>query len=138
MKSHPGISALVVLILIVIDKGTVSATCGQRSRGPVALIANGIKSNETDWPWHAAIFHFSVTLNVEYKCGGTIITPSAILTAAHCVHENGRRIIAERILVDLGKHVLTRLTNAQQFTVILAEIQSERFLIYCLLIISRL
>lgn len=119
MKAHEVIAiSLLTLIVFTVDKGSTT-TCGQRSKRPVALIANGLKANEGDWPWHAAIFHLSVGFNVQYQCGGTVITSSAILTAAHCVHEDGRRIIADRILVDLGKHILTQFTHAQQFAVML-------------------
>ncbi|KAG4079790.1 hypothetical protein HA402_014921 [Bradysia odoriphaga] len=93
------------------------STCGQRLSRPVPLIANGFKSIEGDWPWHSSISHLNVDLEIEYKCGGTIITSTAILTAAHCLHEDGRRIIADRILVDLGKHVLTQFTHTQQLNV---------------------
>lgn len=117
------ISHEVISILFLIGVATVTGTdptCGQRSRVPVPLIANGLKSIEGDWPWHAGIFHLNVALDIQYKCGGTVITSSAILTAAHCVHENDRQIISDRILVDLGKNKLTKLTHAQQFSVIFA------------------
>lgn len=100
------------------------------------LITNGFETEEGDWPWHAAIYHIT-NKNQEYKCGGTLINSNTVLTglkveflkllfmiyikfniAAHCVFENGRQLIASRILVQLGKHnLIVSNTNTQELQV---------------------
>lgn len=86
------------------------------------LLFNGYTTEEGDWPWHAAIYHLN-QFSQAYKCGGTLINSNTILTAAHCVYENGLRINAERVLVKLGKYTLsvnapdTRESKAQSINV---------------------
>lgn len=46
-------------------------------------IVGGVASNVLRYPFIITIF-----ANQQYKCGGTIISPEFILTAAHCVHDN--------------------------------------------------
>lgn len=54
-----------------------------------------------------------------YKCGGTLLNSNTVITAAHCVHEYDRKIIAQRVTVQLGKyHLLLSGSNTQEFQVI--------------------
>lgn len=95
-------------------------SCGRRLVNHQALITNGCQSKEGDWPWHVAIYHVGTNQDIAYKCGGSVLTPNSILTAAHCVFENGRPITPERVLVQLGKYNL-RISgpNTQEFQVML-------------------
>ncbi len=56
-------------------------------------IVGGSTTTIAEWPWQAA-----VTLNPAYYsgdgfdrqfCGGTLVAPTIIVTAAHCVHKSG-------------------------------------------------
>lgn len=76
--------------------------CGKRIVHHQQLITNGFPTQEGDWPWHSAIYHLE-NLIQSYKCGGTLINLSTVVTAAHCLYEFGRPIIAERIIIQLGK-----------------------------------
>lgn len=109
----------VAIILINAQQANSQDGCGRRLVNRKALIKNGYPSNEGDWPWHAAIYHIGVNLDIAFKCGGSILNSNSILTAAHCVHEYNRQLIADRILVNLGQHNLKVLgRNTQQFEVI--------------------
>lgn len=81
------------------------------------LITNGLDAKEGDWPWHSAIYHTDENeLAQSYKCGGTLISSTAVLTAAHCLYDFGRPIIAERVIVHTGKYDLALASmNTQQF-----------------------
>lgn len=88
------------------DKSETSDTCGRRLVDHEALIVNGYESKEGDWPWHASILHIEINLNIQYKCGGTLLNSNSILTAAHCVYENSRPIVPDRVLIQLGRNNL--------------------------------
>lgn len=85
------------------------------------LITLGSRTRDGDWPWTAAIYHISddIARTSSYKCGGTILNSNTILTAAHCLYENGENIVARRVLVHLGKYNLLEFgLNTQELQVI--------------------
>uniref|UniRef100_A0A336LNE9 CSON014788 protein n=1 Tax=Culicoides sonorensis TaxID=179676 RepID=A0A336LNE9_CULSO len=47
-----------------------------------AFVRKGIRAEAENWPWAVAI-----TVNEDFKCSGTFITRSRIVTAAHCVED---------------------------------------------------
>nr|AAR14093.1 group 3 allergen SMIPP-S Yv7016C10 [Sarcoptes scabiei] len=56
---------------------------------PSIAIIGGKSSNITDEPWTVAIY-----LQNNYTCGGSIIDPNYVLTAAQCVHGETRSDIS--------------------------------------------
>ncbi|XP_050356538.1 chymotrypsin-like elastase family member 2A [Nymphalis io] len=60
-----------------------------------------------DWPWHAAIYRYDETLS-KYICGGTLISKTFVLTAAHCASLRGIPLSPEVLTVHLGKFNLKR------------------------------
>lgn len=93
--------------------------CGRRVIQQQKLITNGFAAKEGDWPWHSAIYHADVDgLAQNYRCGGTLITSTAVLTAAHCLYDTERPIVPERVFVHVGKLNLALAgLNTQQFEV---------------------
>ncbi|KAJ6634036.1 Serine protease 41, partial [Pseudolycoriella hygida] len=111
-------AALTAILLTVLYIEEIKCTCGKRIVQYKQLIRKGSETSDGDWPWHSAIFHIGTNVDITYKCGGTLIGSSSVLTAAHCVFEFNRPIIPERILVELGKcNLLNSGTNSQQFQV---------------------
>ncbi|KAG8518590.1 Transmembrane protease serine 3 [Galemys pyrenaicus] len=55
--------------------------CGQR-RAPRARIVGGNVSSPAQWPWQA-----SLQFRGYHLCGGSVISPVWIVTAAHCVYD---------------------------------------------------
>ncbi len=64
---------------------------------------NGVPSNRSLIPWHAALFIQTGNDNWTYLCGGSLIRNQVVLTAAHCLTlDQGRVSEVERFRVILG------------------------------------
>lgn len=63
-----------------------SLECGIGGSETTGLVTGGVASKRGKWPWHVALFHEDPPNSGKWdlKCGGSLITPQAILTAAHC------------------------------------------------------
>ena len=60
----------------------------------VVRIVGGILASQHEFPWMAALVYENINGNQLFLCGGSIISPNVILTAAHClesVNYNGMR-----------------------------------------------
>uniref|UniRef100_A0A1B6KQM2 Peptidase S1 domain-containing protein n=2 Tax=Graphocephala atropunctata TaxID=36148 RepID=A0A1B6KQM2_9HEMI len=53
--------------------------------GVEPLILHGTKVEAGQWPWAAAIFVRESDNTWKFRCGGTLVSDNAIITAAHCV-----------------------------------------------------
>ena len=60
----------------------ISASVPDCGISPVkqSRVIGGEDATPGAWPWQVAIYRFGV-----FHCGGTLISPSFVLTAAHCV-----------------------------------------------------
>ena len=58
---------------------TGSKRCGRTSSSS-SRVVNGADATVGEWPWQARL-----QLNNNHLCGGTLIMPEWVLTAAHCV-----------------------------------------------------
>ncbi|XP_048836148.1 transmembrane protease serine 2-like [Brienomyrus brachyistius] len=59
--------------------------CGTRVDRPGSRIVGGTVASKGAWPWQV-----SLQINGQHVCGGSIITPYWIVTAAHCVEKYSR------------------------------------------------
>lgn len=74
------------------------------------LITHGASTQRGQWPWHVALYR-AEGVNLNYKCGATLVSKNKIITAAHCVtvgSNGGTRVPVNpnQIIPYFGKHKL--------------------------------
>uniref|UniRef100_A0A1B6LGX6 Peptidase S1 domain-containing protein n=1 Tax=Graphocephala atropunctata TaxID=36148 RepID=A0A1B6LGX6_9HEMI len=82
------------------------ADCGVSGRNfeDLQSIPNGEQPRLGDFPWAVALYKKNAETGLwEHYCGGTLITPHIVLTAALCVVLKGSKRNTEDIQVGLGK-----------------------------------
>ncbi|XP_066905043.1 venom serine protease 34-like [Halyomorpha halys] len=76
---------------------SLSCNCGWRNAG---RIVGGKETRKNEYPW---------MVSISSGCGGSIISPWHILTAAHCIDKN--------MTVSVGRHQLYNDKNAVHYTI---------------------
>ncbi|KAG7333970.1 hypothetical protein KOW79_002377 [Hemibagrus wyckioides] len=110
-----------------IPKQDTEMTCGKRIQKPRYKIIGGLRAAIESQPWLASIFQGNT-----FSCGGTLISPCWVLSAAHCF-PLGKRTRKEEYSVYLGKDATnkTNLEKEQKFEiakiVLHPEFNSEDF-----------
>ena len=69
-------------------------------------IVDGTETETHEFPWVA-----SLQVNGEHFCGGTLVAPNWVLTAAHCV-DFGKMDTLSRLRV--GPHLIYNYNNTNQ------------------------
>lgn len=82
------------IILVIASDWVNEGECGTRPLRTPKII-NGTTAVHGHHPWI-----ISLQLNNRHHCGGSLIRPNWVLTAAHCVY----RLKADRFRVKLGGH----------------------------------
>lgn len=99
------------------DQGAGSLTgvqsgwqCGQREERSLKVVGGALSAVEHH-PWMAAVFSRS-SRGRSFTCGGSLISPCWVLTAAHCFPD-GSQTKLDKLSVFLGKNAINE-TDAQR------------------------
>ncbi|EDX12979.1 GD20443 [Drosophila simulans] len=80
--------------------------CGRERASTTPLIFQGKSLQRGQLPWLVAIFERRESNGPAFICGGTLISTSTVLSAAHCFRAPGRDLPASRLAVSLGRNTL--------------------------------
>ena len=99
--------SIVLMILTVLGLSSVEQLYAQnisnRTFAPDSIsIVGGEKADPGEYPWQVALMEFG-----EQVCGGTLIAPDWVLTAAHCVEYGADQVM-------LGAHRLNKDEESRQ------------------------
>ncbi|KFQ41459.1 Urokinase-type plasminogen activator, partial [Nestor notabilis] len=89
-------------------------TCGQRSMSKYYKIVGGSHAEVESQPWIAGIFQ-NIRGVDHFLCGGSLIDPCWVLTAAHCFHSPSKKPQNKSVYkVFLGKSILNVTDDKEQ------------------------
>ncbi|XP_063708617.1 serine protease gd-like [Culicoides brevitarsis] len=100
---------------------TTSEVCGK----PVLttpLIFGGDEASRGQFPWLAALYRKRKKGSTEFKCGATLVSRNAVITAAHCLKFDSHVMPVNEIVVILGKHNLDDFSETGSQTVYAKDI----------------
>ncbi|XP_050441515.1 uncharacterized protein LOC126846270 [Adelges cooleyi] len=82
---------------------TKSSVCGEVKLTAVPLITSGQTTHRGQWPWHVALYLIN-GIKLSYNCGGSLVSKTKVITAAHCVRQSDVVYNSSKIVIYLGKH----------------------------------
>ncbi|XP_036783193.2 LOW QUALITY PROTEIN: polyserase-2 [Manis pentadactyla] len=112
--------ALVILALSPSQEEPEDLDCGRPE--PSDRITGGSDAQPGTWPWQVSLHHRG-----GHVCGGSLIAPSWILSAAHCLVENGTLEPAVRWSVLLGVHSQEGSLNSEHIRAVAAILVPENY-----------
>ncbi|MFN8465391.1 MAG: trypsin-like serine protease [Caldilineaceae bacterium] len=100
---------------VALDTPTTAAFNAAGVQSPA--IIGGHVAADGAWPWQAALWNNAT--DSWYGCGGSLIAPGWVLTAAHCVADAGGlvQVPASALSVVLGVNDLTKVAQGQRIPV---------------------
>ncbi|GAB0092292.1 hypothetical protein DMENIID0001_072820 [Sergentomyia squamirostris] len=74
----------------------------------VSLVLDGKNYPRGAWPWLVSVYSYYGP-KLGFQCGGTLISNTLVVTAAHCFFDNyNRKLPTEDIIIILGQYNLKR------------------------------
>jgi V8-like Glu-specific endopeptidase len=96
-------SCFALLVVLVLASTSVTARADVAG-DPHKRIVGGQTTSIADWPWQVALVQqgSGSAYNRQF-CGGSLLTPTIVLTAAHCLYDSGSFTPANQIAVVTGR-----------------------------------
>ncbi|ALC45543.1 CG31326, partial [Drosophila busckii] len=92
----------------------LSAICGRERAVTTPLIFQGKPLERGQLPWLVGLFERDQdSAQLTFFCGGTLLSASTVLSAAHCFRFPGRDLPASRTVVSLGRNTLDLISDGQ-------------------------
>ena len=73
-------------------------------------MVGGDPTGLTEWPWQASLVDVSQSVTGSQYCGGTLISASWVVTAAHCTYQRE----AGDIAIVVGRQSLNKVSSTSQ------------------------
>lgn len=94
----------ILFFCFLIKVSVISQNCGTVGQSS-SFIVNGVSSKRGAWPWLASIHKVK---GDQFFCGGNLIAPNVVLTAAHCIQDKNFSLPTQpkhptEIVVKLGR-----------------------------------
>lgn len=89
---------LIILFFTVFNCGVFGSDCGKPWIKPsIGRIINGESAVPNSWPWVVSLRKTTSsqdTRNRNHICGGSVLSPNYVITAAHCVHSLEKELLS--------------------------------------------
>lgn len=110
-----------------ITRKVQTENCGKILIKAKPLISFSSTTYPGQYPWHVALYRLDGPGSRKYICGGSIITATAVLTAAHCVDTANGITVAAALRVEAGRFDLTISSGNVQEVRVFEVIVHEKF-----------
>ena len=71
------------------------------------LVVGGTSVRKGAWPWLAAVFYNRIS-GLSFICGGTLVSPKIVVSAAHCFKTSDETVRTNEIIIYLGRYNILR------------------------------